>query len=100
MPLTNSLPDSGKDSYADSLEDLPAAAKTLAADSQPLTVLVEGDIMKCSQILLDIRSLKIKISFLKSCAQFLSKKQGKEAAEHMTPDGFICLMIDGPCFKG
>jgi hypothetical protein len=71
----NFLPNSGRNSYAYRLEDLPAAAKALAADGKPFTFLIDRDIIKSYKILLDIRPLKVKLCFLKSCVQFLAKSR-------------------------
>ena len=65
------LADGWGDSHPDRLEDLSTAAKTLAADAEPLAVLIDSDITKGCQILLDIRPLKVKLSFLKSRVKLL-----------------------------
>ena len=85
--------------HADSLKYLPAAAEALAADGKLFPVVVQGDLLKRIQILLDVGPLEGLAGLLQSAIQFLAENPCEKAAEDMPSNGFIDLVVDGAGFQ-
>ena len=86
----------GRRRNAEGLQDLAGYAWQARAYRQRFSRLRDRDLPESLKILPDIRPRESKASFLQPVHELLHEHQGKEAAEHMPPDGFITLMIDGP----
>jgi len=86
--------------YTDGLENLATGAQTLAAngDAAP-AVFLDHRLLQGPKILLDIGPLENVAGFFQSAVQLFSEQQRQKAAEHISSDGLIPLVEDGPCFK-
>jgi hypothetical protein len=68
----------------------------LGPQSEALAVLLDDYFLEGTQILLNIRPLKGVPRPVQTPVELLSKYQRRERAEHMSPDGVITLVENGP----
>ena len=81
---------------ADSLEDLAALALKLGSNCKAATGIFDVYLLDSSQVVFDLWLLEAFIFIRKALIQLFAQHQGQKAAEHVTPDGLIPLVIDGP----
>ena len=82
--------------HAHSLEHFAAHTLAFAPDGEPSAVVLDGDLLQGREVLLDVSPLEVMTSLLEPVVELLDQHQGQKAAKHVTPDGLVPLVEDGP----
>lgn len=92
--LSSDLANGWRNSHACGLKYVTADSLALSADGEPAALFLEGNLLRGSEVPLDVRPLEAIAGGFDTPVNFLFEDQRKKAAKHVTTYGLIAFVED------